>query len=132
MSLKLSSLAIDGESETDGIWVEFGDGDNVCEFKIARLHNPGCENYVAKLHERRKKWNRSIESDRSHSIKAYARHVLKGWRDLTDDDGNDIPFSIDAAEKILTDYPDVREFVTEVALDNEQFRLEGKMDAEGN
>lgn len=128
MSLKLSTLAINGDAESAGVWVEFAEG---CDLRIARLNNPGWEAFIAKEAERRRRW-RSRDETKSIEIKAYARHILKDWRGLIDDDGTEIPYSVETAKQILTDYPDLREFVILVAQDNDRFRTEAREDAEGN
>lgn len=129
MALKLSKLAIDNSAETEGVWVEFVDG---CEFRIARMNNPAWENYVAKQAERKKSWHKSAQNNRDLTWKAYSLHIVKDWKGLVDDDGTEIPYSSEMAFKLLTDYPEIRDFVIDVALDTERFRDEAKEEAEGN
>ena len=85
---------------TDGVWVNILGG----EFKIARAGNPEYEQALEDSGYR--KMEDPTEKQRA-LYKAIARGVLKDWRDVEDDNGQAIPFSVDNAVDVLLDNPDL-------------------------
>ena len=108
------------ELERDGAWVTTSKG---YEFKIARIGemNPEYRNYliqqgkviqdeIAKIEDRMKEEvsekNADILLDLGTKMlevttEAFARHVVKGWRDLYDREGKEIPYTVDNAVKLM-------------------------------
>ena len=58
--------------------------------------------------------------------KALARYILLGWRNLTDDDDNSIPYSEEKAYELLCDPEnfDFRKIVVALSGEQEVFRKE--------
>lgn len=108
------------ELERDGAWVTTSKG---YEFKIARIGemNPQYRNLlvqqgkviqdeIAKIEDRLKEdvseKNVDILTDLGTKMldvttDAFAKHVVKGWRNLYDREGKEIPYSVDNAIKLM-------------------------------
>jgi hypothetical protein len=64
------------------------------------------------------------------------RHVAEGilcdWKGITSKDGEPIPYSPDAAEKLFQDLPEFKDAVAELSLDLDNYRDEVKDGVSGN
>lgn len=131
----ISKLKIDQEASHEGIWVSVVDD---IRFKIARWMNPRhAEAFSSLTRPHRQEILRGTlpkkDEDRLMAI-AMARGLLNGWENLQDDDGNDIPFNIQNAEKLLRD-PEMEwvvEFIKEQSQDQESYRIQAMEEASGN
>ena len=47
-----------------------------------------------------------LEDNRTEDRSLYPKHVVKGWRDVTDAGGDDVPFSVESCTDFLTALPD--------------------------
>jgi len=56
--------------------------------------------------------------------KAFCSTVLKGWRNVYDENGSQLSYSYDAAIKLMTELPAVYEILQQEAMDIENFRNE--------
>jgi len=122
----------DKVKEEEGIWVHLGDG---AEILVARLNN---KSYVAaikrlttphKVAMRNKSLPEEVTFD--ITIKAMAEAVLLGWKGLQEN-GKNLIYSREAAERLLKDYPDFREQIAGIAADMENFRAETEAATEKN
>ena len=108
------------ELERDGAWVTTSKG---YEFKIARIGgmNPQYSNYLIeqgkviqsqiealqdKAEEELNEKNFGLINDLSAKMdgivsEAFARFIVKGWRNLYDREGKEIPYSVDNAIKLM-------------------------------
>ena len=48
----------------------------------------------------------TIEDIRNDDKVLYPRHIIKDWDNVTDNDGNEVPFSVEEAEEFLQALPD--------------------------
>ena len=60
-----------------------------------------------------------------------AKCILLDWKGLQED-GKDLPYSYDNAVRILTEYRDLRDYVSDIANEIETFKLEEDEEAEKN
>jgi len=132
---KLSELRTDVSKSEEGVWCDVGEGFAI---KVARIGHPKYQAYIAKL---TKPHTRQIRRQgigapilRDIQRKATAKYLLLDWRNLHDDDGNEIPYSETKALELLSDpqYDEFLELVLEYAQDTEIFRAEDEADAEKN
>ena len=108
------------ELERDGAWVTTSKG---YEFKIARIGgmNPQYSNYLIeqgkviqsqiealqdKAEEELNEKNIGLLNDLSAKMdevmsEAFARFIVKGWRNLYDREGKEIPYTVDNAIKLM-------------------------------
>lgn len=85
---------------TDGVWVSILGG----EFKVARAGNPAYEKALEDCGYR--KIDEPAEKQRA-LYRAIAVGVLKDWKDVEDDKGEPIPYTVDNAVDVLVDNPDL-------------------------
>ena len=112
--------------DTDGVWTRYPGTD--AEFLIARAGNSRFLSAVDK-YERpfRKQRNRgTISSEREIEIqcRAMADGILMGWKGLKTEDGDDLEYTADNAYSVLRFNSDVREFVSDYATDQANYRQE--------
>lgn len=117
--MKLSQLAYDKEKELDGVWFECPEG---LRLRVARLNNPKYQEFLRKQGAKSRGITTSKISD--WTFQAAAKFLLKGWENLQDEKGNDIPFSVSKAEELMKEYSDLYQWVQEFASDREMFRRE--------
>jgi len=133
MALDLKkTYATDKEKEIEGVWEDFGDG---CRIKIARAGNPNYEKEFQRLIKPHRKALRrnSLSNDVAKELyaKCMARAIVLDWEGL-EEDGKDIPYSVENAERILLQYPDLSQHIQEISESAETFRQELVEDSEKN
>lgn len=102
---------------TAGTWVSiFG-----AEFKVARAGNPEYEKALEASGYRKQE---EPEGKLRALYSAVAEGILKGWRDVVDAEGKEIPFSIENATEVLLDNPDLASRILSEANDLSNFRRE--------
>ena len=112
------------KDEQEGKWEDFGEGLSV---KIARMGNP---NYSKKFREIAKPYQKSIrrgtlgeQKSEELLIQAMADTILLDWKGL-EENGKPVKFTREEAIRVMTEYPDFRDAVSEVAGAIETFKLE--------
>ncbi len=92
--VKLSAVTLDTERQTDGVWTPdpFGAG---FEFLIASADSPEFRRAASEAVRLRDDPKTSDKDVQDALTRAVAKHLLKGWRRLEDDDGKDIPYSFE-------------------------------------
>lgn len=105
----------DNDKALHGAWCSIMGG----QFLIARAGN---ENYLA-AQERNGKRKASTPGERQRALyKSIAEGILLDWRDVTDDQGQSIPYSVDAAVEVLMDNPELVAAIMAEANDFENYR----------
>ena len=130
---KISSLSTDEDKVQGGTWIDFGGG---AEVKIAKVGN---DNYNREMRQLGKPIIRQArlgsaeeETLRPVFIKVVARTVILGWKNIQDDEGNDVEYSILKAEEYLTALPEFYELIMEAAQDVTNFKPDPEEDEVGN
>jgi hypothetical protein len=122
LNMKLSAFKTNKKAETDGVWV---DGGNGLELLLARVPNPKYEACMRQLGRPHAELARiGLDEDgvfASIHRQAIARHVLLGWRNLVDDQDKEIKYSVENAEKFLEEYPDFLRLVLNLAQNRQLF-----------
>jgi hypothetical protein len=118
----LNRYKTDKRAETEGVWVEIDTG---VELKVARVNNEKAREMRRKLEKPYASF-RVIPDSVNEDIfrKIVSNHVLLDWKGITDADGKEIKFSVEAAEKVLKDYPDFFNDVLSLAGARETFQDE--------
>lgn len=115
----------------EGVWASYEGS----EFKIAYSTNVRFLRLKQRLEHphRRKIENGSIDPAEHRKIlcKAMAEAILLDWRKVKDGDGNEVQYSIKAAEQALLYDEAFREFVMTFSMELGNFREE-EMEMEGN
>ena len=131
MDLKKNYLT-DKDAEISGIEKDFGDG---CFIRIARIGNAEYKKYFQKLTKpHQKAIRRGVLSDEIADkllIDAMANKIVLGWRGMTED-GTPVQYSVEKCIQILTEYPDLKDQIQEIANEMESFRVEEDEELEKN
>lgn len=133
--VSIYDLFASNESEAeDGKWFPFSDK---IEIKIRRFDSK----VSRKTHEslrapyaRTLKFGGVIPQDVEDDLglKHVARGVIADWKGFTDREGNEVPYSVAAAEKILAELPDLKNAIASISIDVKNYRDEVKKDVLGN
>ena len=131
MDLKKNYLT-DKVAEIEGIEKDFGDG---CFIKIARIGNSAYKKTFQKITKPyQKAIRRGVLSDEIADkllIEAMAKNIVLGWRGMTEDK-DVVPYSVENCIRILTEYPDLKDQINEIANEMESFKMEDDEDIEKN
>ena len=100
---------------TAGTWVEILGG----QFKVARAGNPEYEQALEDSGYRKKE---EPQAKQRALYEAIATGVLKDWKDVEDNDGNAIPYSVENAIEVLMENPDLVGRLLSEANDLANFR----------
>lgn len=128
---KLRDLAVDRKKSVDGIPVDFGG----ITFYVARNGNPLHREALRRLAGERRRQGRVDEKTvQSIEREAFALGCIRGWQEMEDEDGSEIPFSQETAVAIMTDeeYDPVYGYLASVAIDADQYRSERIVETAGN
>jgi hypothetical protein len=134
--MKLSLLATDLEKEQSGVWVKYRNTE--VQFKIARA---GSEEFQAACRKARlahkiQAEDAEISEDENRAIIApvLAKHILKDWKNIEDDDGTPIPFTEQRAAEMLAQ-PEFKDVVAAIMLESasaDNFRKKAEKKTQGN
>lgn len=124
--MKLSKIKKDVAASEAGVWVN-----KVLDDLDVKICSAGNRKYLDCLRQLMKPYQRSYKSmDDSVFLeiqnKAISKFILVDWRNLQDEEGNEIPYSSDKAYEILQD-PENEEFrkiVVSLSEESEVFRKE--------
>lgn len=134
---------MDESLENEGVWFtdsEFplNSGGNPPQFKLARMSR-GNKAYqkammaFAEEHDRALKHG-TLKDDVAFDamITIFATTILVDWREIEGANGTLIPYSHEAAERLLRDLPEIYAMLEEVAKSREHFRQSVVEDDAGN
>ena len=118
--------------EIEGKWNDIGDG---IQILVARIGNPEYQKEfqrISKPHKRAlRRGSLNDEVAERLLIKVMAKNILLDWKGL-EEDGVVVPYSYDNAIRILTEYKDLRDYVSDIANEMESFKAEEDEEAEKN
>jgi hypothetical protein len=124
----------DQEKENDGVVIDLGDGASITIGRYLSDRHRKVYDRLARPYRTQTLAGRPIPDDVAIriEIESLAEAVLLDWSGFTGDDGAALPYSKDAAIKLLTDLRDFRAQVTQIAQDAANFRREAIEVAEKN
>lgn len=111
--------------EKDGVILDLGQG---VEIVVARagLGNPRFDlaqrRISAPLRAQLLRGDIDTAVARKMTIDIYAEAVVLGWKNVTDRDGNDLPFTRENVVRVLTDLPDVFESIVQMATSSAAYK----------
>jgi hypothetical protein len=121
------------ELENDGVWVTLGDDIQV---KIRRANSKKSKDVRKRLEKPYLSMIRRDTLPDNVQEQIVAKHVAEGilidWKGMTDDEDKELPFSLEAAVKLCTDYPDFRDDVINLAVEAGTFKAQVLEDTRGN
>lgn len=120
----LAGLKVDEDKAKNGIAFDFMGG---CKLIIARGGSKGYNSYIATFFKENEKAltanNEAADAlGQKGFIEAAARHLLVGWEGVVDEEGNEVPYSVEAAEGYLA-IDEIYEFVKGKADEREHWRI---------
>ena len=139
--MKLSSLATDEKLSTEGVWVDYVDG---ARLLVARTGNKHFRDYCRarfgkvgrtfRAEELLTQKNKNGTTSREEAIvrEGVAKHVLRDWEGIEDDDGNPLPYTPEQGLEAFEKYPEFLDDVLSVAGDVQNFKDAGVEEATGN
>lgn len=122
-NLKLTPVT--DEAETEGVWTDYPVENprfKKMRLRIARARNPRFRKEFNRLHRpyQRKGKNLTEEAAENILVKAMAHGILVDW-ELETVDGTEYEYSEQAAEILLRNDPDLRDYVLEFSEDLSNF-----------
>lgn len=122
----------DQSKERDGVWHDMGEG---MKMLIARIGNPNYQKRFQALSKpHRRALRRGTLSDdiaEQLLIRCLAETIVLGWEGV-EEKGKEIPHSVDNAVRVLTDYPDLRNYVNDIANEMEGYKADEDEEAIDN
>lgn len=116
----------DNSQLTAGMWTSYGDS----EFLVTHMSNLTFQRAVMR---RQAPFKRKIENGtmdpkitREIMTRAMAEALILDWRKVVDNQGKEVPYSIDACEKALSNNEDLRDYISEFAMNLDNFKQEKK------
>ena len=133
MALDLKKeYAVDKNKEIEGVWQDFGSG---AKMKIARIGNSEYQKVFQKISKPHRKSIRrgTLADDVAEKllVEAMAESILLDWEGV-EDGGVALPYTKENAIRVLLEYKDLRDQVTEIANEMESFKAEEDAEAEKN
>lgn len=142
MALKLSeTFSVDTRLASEGVVVYFDGGpadhEHSTWVRIARLKNPGFrEKFERLMKPHRARIQAGIELPEAVQIEimceCMSTHVVLDWGGWLDDDGNELPYSPEAAKQLLLRVEDFRDNVLTFSQQQELFRVQNVENVTGN
>lgn len=125
--MDVGDLFTDEKSENEGVWVDAADYDRSLQglqLKIARLMNPGMSRMLdEEVRNAGPKYDDDEAVRTDITIRCYAKHVLKGWKGLTNG-GKAVKYTEELAEEYLARSTDLRNVVTRISQDRTRFKIQ--------
>jgi len=122
----------DSTKEQEGVWYDIAEG---LRMKIARIGNPL---YQKRFQALSKPYRRSIRRGTLSDdvaekllVQCLSETIVLDWEGV-EDEGMEIPYSKDAAVTLLTKYPELRNYINDIANELEGFQEELNEEAEEN
>ena len=114
----------DKVKEKDGVWQDMGDG---LKMRIARIGNPKYQKRfeaLSKPHRRAlRRGTLSNEIAEKLLIQCMSETIVLDWEGI-EENGEEIQFSVENATRILTDYPELRKYVEDIANEMEGYKAD--------
>jgi hypothetical protein len=125
----------DAAKETDGVVIQYG---TTLRVRLARAGGANIS-FAKVMEEVRRPFARIIanellpeETARTMLYEAYARSVVKEWSGMLDDNGTEIPFSVENCITAFEKYPDFFQFVFQESQRLANYRKQTREDEAKN
>lgn len=133
MSNLHKQFGTDKKKEVEGVWFDITDD---IKMLLARYGNPRFKQLVQKFNKpiRSKLRTGTATTEEVNKVlaKAMSQSVVLDWKGVTDESGNVVEYSPEAAYKYLIELPDLMEYLAELSGGLEEYRS-GEMETlEGN
>ncbi len=128
------SFKTDADREKTGVWHEVGDGVSILVARWGNAKHVEAERLARKPYQSILRSGRDLPDEIAvkTNIEAMAKAVLLDWKGVTDAADQPLPYSVQAAVKVLTDLPDFRHMVAGMAQEATAYRSDQVEDDLGN
>lgn len=130
--------ATDAKKEVEGVEVTFppNEDGSVPTFVLAATSKAN-QKYAKALEQATKPYRRNMDAMKPETAEAlykdvFVKTVLKGWKNVRDRDGNDLPFSRENALKLFEDLPRLYDDLNSRAGSIDLFREAQREEEAGN
>lgn len=115
MSVLYKNFATDNDTEINGFWyvADYNDDGTEVKFLLARKSKRN-KKYGELLSKLLNPYQKQIELEtispkvlQKLFLEAFLGGILKNWQNVKDREGNDLPFNIQNAKKLMQDLPDL-------------------------
>ncbi|HEY7821606.1 MAG TPA: hypothetical protein VIG24_02170 [Acidimicrobiia bacterium] len=130
LKFDINDFRLDKDAKQNGVWVDFGGG---ASFKIANFDNPSFTDAFRKATKPYNDLGKKIPEDDQIEIMArtMSNFIVLDWKGVFDGD-NELPYSPDAAYRLLKELEWIRTRIIKEAQDLEHFRAKAREETEGN
>lgn len=120
----LAGLKVDEKKAKEGIPFDFMEG---CKLIIAKGGSAGYNRFISNFYKEHetalaKEDEVADELGKKGFAQAAAAHWLVGWEGVVDEEGNEVPYSVETAEEYLM-IDEIYDFVKEKANEREHWRI---------
>jgi len=111
-----------GDHETTEVFIGENHKGDETWFTVAQMQNPEHEKMQRKFSKALERSRRNQKKQREIQIEIVARSILVGWRNLIDDDGEEVKCTFKNKVDVLTKYREVLNRVLDEASDITNFQ----------
>lgn len=122
--MDLKKFKTDKNLEIEGVWFNI---DETCRLCVARFGNDRFKELMSK---KARPYKQSIRNDTLPEalydkllVDAMAETILLGWENL-EENGQPVPYSVENAKRLLTEYKDFRDLVSNFSNEAAAFKAE--------
>lgn len=135
--MRINKFRFDNDTSVNGVWFNGPDG---LRLKVARANNVQYRDFMDAKMRPMVRSSRMAQLDETAArkdlerldVEAHARFVIKDWGCCQDENGDEIPFSVEKAIELFTEMPDFLQLVRTYSLDLDAFRSGAKAESQGN
>lgn len=123
----------DRDAEEAGKWFDIGPETKIKVRRFKSQHATRVREALEKPYERMRKAGvlpKEIMEKVLH--KTICQSIIADWKGVFGPEGEEIPFSAEAADELLTALPEFRDEITTISLSMDNFRAEDDKKIEGN
>ena len=128
----------DEVAEKEGFELEVFDGDVVIKIMLARAGGAN-KKFAARLEARMKPYKRKAEAGQLEEsisedilVRTIAETLILGWVGISDEDGEEVPYTTDNAVELLKALPNLRDLIFEEAQRISNFQQIEREEGSGN
>lgn len=118
-----SKYGSDRKKETNGVPF-YVDKDSNTYILVARWSNRNVEHSKAQAELTLNAGSYDEQELEQKRIEVFVNHLVKGWHNIFDIDGNEIPYSKENALKLMADLPDLVDELVGFALKRENYPID--------
>jgi len=127
-----ASFATNPALELNGAWVDIGDGSSVLVARNGNKNSRALSKQLVAPHKVALR-NDKLPDDvlEKITIQVMAQTILLDWKGI-DEAGQPVPYTVENARRLLTDYPDFRDQVSGIASDMRNYQDQEEAEAAKN